>query len=174
MTTPGTARTAVTNVRGVYRLDGLPPGAYVVLVTAAGRTPERRSIEVGARYATTADFALAPSPPLLSDGVVTATRTPEAPRDVATTVHVLPLERVRTSPARTTDDLLREMPGVELPRTSSTVSGPAEIVSIRGTDEGRTLVLLDGVPLNDPWGEWVERNRAAPSAGWCGGSSGER
>jgi outer membrane receptor protein involved in Fe transport len=79
---------------------------------------------------------------------------------VAATVNVLTPEEVRTSPARTTDDLLREVPGLELPRTSSTVSGPEEIVSIRGADEGRTLVLLDGVPLNDPWGEWIEWNRA--------------
>lgn len=157
---PGLARTAVADARGVYRLDGLAPGAYVVVVTAAGRTPERRTVEVASGAPTAADFALAPAPPLLSDVVVTATRTPEAPNEVAATVHVLTPERVRTSPARTADDLLRELPGVELPRTSSTAGGPEEIVSLRGADEGRTLVLLDGVPLNDPWGEWVQWNRA--------------
>ncbi len=162
VTTPGRNRTAVTNALGVYRLDGLGPGAYVVVATATGRAAERRTVQIAGNAPTPADFALAPAPapPLLSDVVVTATRTPEAPRDVAATVHVLPPERVRTSPARTTDDLLRELPGVELPRTSSTVSGPEEIVSLRGADEGRTLVLLDGVPLNDPWGEWIQWSRA--------------
>ncbi len=52
------------------------------------------------------------------------------------------------------------MPGVELPRTSTITAGPEQIVSIRGADEGRTLVLLDNVPLNDPWGEWIQWNRA--------------
>lgn len=160
VTSPGLARTAVTDARGGYRFDGLAPGAYVIVVTAAGRTPERRTVQVASGGPTTADFALAAAPPLLSDVVVTATRTPESPREVAATVHTLPPERVRTSPARTTDDLLREVPGVELPRTSSTVSGPEQIVSLRGADEGRTLVLLDGVPLNDPWGEWIQWNRA--------------
>ena len=165
VTSAGIARTVVTNATGAYRLDGLAPGAYVLIVTAAGRTPERRTVQIttGAgetAAVVTADFALAAGPPLLSDVVVTASRAPEAPREVAATVHVLPPERVRTSPARTTDDLLREMPGVEFPRTSSTVSGPEQIVSLRGADEGRTLVLLDGVPLNDPWGEWVQWNRA--------------
>jgi outer membrane receptor protein involved in Fe transport len=76
----------------------------------------------------------------------------------------MPRQQVATSPARTVDDLLREAPGVELPRTSSTVSGPEEIVSIRGVDEGRTLVLSDGVPLNDPWGEWIQWNRVPKQA----------
>ena len=153
-------RVAVTDAAGAYRLAGLRAGTYTLVVTASGRTPERRTVQVTGSEAATAEFALAAGPPLLSDVVVTASRTAEPPRVVAATVHVLPPERVRTSPARTTDDLLREMPGVELPRTSSTVSGPEQIISLRGADEGRTLVLLDGVPLNDPWGEWVQWNRA--------------
>ncbi len=156
----GTDRAAVSAADGAYRLDQLASGVYTVVATAPGRAPERRTLRVAGDGATAVDFALAAGPPLLSAVVVSATRTAESPQAVAATVHVLPPERVRTSPARTTDDLLRELPGVELPRTSSTVSGPEEIVSIRGADEGRTLVLLDGVPLNDPWGEWVQWNRA--------------
>jgi len=100
---------------------------------------------------------------LLPGVVVTASRSARPAREVAATVNVMPRAVIRSSPARTTDDLLRQVPGIELPRTSSTVSGAEEIVSIRGADEGRTLVLLDGVPLNDPWGEWVQWNRAPRS-----------
>ena len=100
---------------------------------------------------------------LLPGVVVTASRSARPAREVAATINIMPREVVRTSAARTSDDLMRQMPGVELPRTSSTVSGAEEIVSIRGADEGRTLVLLDGVPLNDPWGEWVQWNRAPRS-----------
>ena len=100
---------------------------------------------------------------LLPGVVVSASRTARPAREVAATVNVLSREVVRTSPARTTDDLMRQAPGVELPRLSSTVSGAEEIVSLRGADEGRTLVLLDGVPLNDPWGEWIQWNRAPRS-----------
>src|SRR6185503_10883645 len=48
---------------------------------------------------------------------------------------------------------------VELPRTSSLVGGSAQIVSIRGVDEGRTVVLTDGFPINDAWGEWIDWGR---------------
>ncbi|HEU4587070.1 MAG TPA: TonB-dependent receptor [Gemmatimonadales bacterium] len=156
----GSARAAVTNRRGEFRIVGLSAGSYVVTASLIGREPGRRTIVVPERGTATADFALAEGSLLLSDLVVTANRADEPASRVAATVHVLSGGAITTSPARTTDDLLRELPGVELPRTSSTVSGPEEIVSLRGADEGRTLVMLDGVPLNDPWGEWIQWNRA--------------
>jgi outer membrane receptor protein involved in Fe transport len=78
---------------------------------------------------------------------------------VATTVNVLTPQEIETSPARESQDLLREIPGVELPRTSSLVGGTAQIVSIRGVDEGRTAVTFDGFPINDAWGEWIDWGR---------------
>jgi outer membrane receptor protein involved in Fe transport len=160
VTVVGTARAAVTDPRGEYRIAGLPAGAYEITATLLGRQPARRAAAVRAGEVATVDFSLREGSLLLSDVVVTATRGLEPAKTVAATVPVLPRAAIATSPARTTDDLLREMPGVELPRTSSAVSGPEEIVSIRGADEGRTLVLLDGVRLNDPWGEWIQWNRA--------------
>jgi outer membrane cobalamin receptor len=156
----GSSRAAVTNERGEYRLEGLPAGDYTLTAAKLGSEPATRSIRIPDNAPVTVNFTLAPGSALLPDVVVSATRIPQSPRQVAATVNVMSREQVRTNPARTTDDLLREMPGIELPRTSSTASGPEEIVSIRGADEGRTLVLLDNVPLNDPWGEWIQWNRA--------------
>src|SRR3982751_290378 len=156
----GSSRAAITDERGYYRLEGFSAGEYTVTASHLGSEPAAQTIRVPASGVVTANFSLKPGSVLLSDVVVSASRLPQSPRQVAATVNVMSREQVRTNPARVTDDLLREMPGVELPRTSSTVSGPEEIVSIRGADEGRTLVLLDNVPLNDPWGEWIQWNRA--------------
>jgi outer membrane receptor protein involved in Fe transport len=111
----------------------------------------------------TADFALKEGSLLLSGMVVSATRTPVEASKVASTVNVLSPEQVRQSPARESQDLLREIPAVELPRTSSLVGGTAQIVSIRGVDEGRTAVLADGIPINDAWGEWIDWGRVPKS-----------
>jgi len=156
----GSSRAAVTNDRGEYRLEGLTTGNYTLTAAKLGSEPATRTIHIGADALETVNISLTPGSALLPDVVVSASRIPQSPRQVAATVNVISREQVRTNPARVTDDLLREMPGVELPRTSSTASGPEEIVSIRGADEGRTLVLLDNVPLNDPWGEWIQWNRA--------------
>lgn len=151
-------RAALTDERGRYVLRNLPAGTYVVTTTAIGRKADSSSVTVAAG-ATTFDVVLKEGSLLLSSMVVSATRTPTEANKVASTVNVLTSEQVRQSPARESQDMLREIPAVELPRTSSLVGGSAQIVSIRGVDEGRTAVLFDGIPVNDAWGEWIDWGR---------------
>ena len=152
-------RVSVTDAAGRFTLRDLTPGRYDVLITALGYKPLHRSVDVAAGQTATIDAQLTAGSLMLSSVIVTATRTPVEAAKVASTVNVLTPEHVRTSPARESQDLLREIPGVELPRTSSLVGGTAQIVSIRGVDEGRTVVLFDGLPVNDAWGEWIDWGR---------------
>src|SRR5437764_2142878 len=155
------ARLAITDEHGTYTLRGIPAGGYEVVVTALGYRPARRVVNVLANQAMSLDITLEQGSLLVSSVVTTATRTPAEASQVATTVNVLTPHEIETSPARETQDLLREIPGVELPRTSSLVGGTAQIVSIRGVDEGRTAVLFDGFPINDAWGEWIDWGRVS-------------
>jgi outer membrane receptor for ferrienterochelin and colicins len=151
-------RVAITDERGTYVLREVPQGSHMLLVTAIGRKPDSSRVSVGGSDVI-ADFALREGSLMLSSVVVSATRTPIEAQKVAATVNVLTPEQVRQSPARESQDLLREFTSVELPRTSSLVGGTAQIVSIRGVDEGRTVVLTDGFPINDAWGEWIDWGR---------------
>jgi iron complex outermembrane recepter protein len=153
------ARAALTNERGEYVVRNLPTGRYELIFSALGRETLRDTVSVTAGQSTTHDVSLKQGSLLLSSVIVSATRTPTEANRVAATVNVLTAEQIQTSPARESQDLLREMPGVELPRTSSLVGGTAQIVSIRGVDEGRTVVLFDGIPVTDAWGEWVDWGR---------------
>ncbi len=153
------ARVAITSVNGSYVLRDIPAGHYEVVVTALGHAPKRSGVDVNAGQSVTLDVALERGSLMLSSVIVSATRTPVEANKVASTVNVLTPELVRTSPARESQDMLREIPGIELPRTSSLVGGTAQIVSIRGVDEGRTAVLFDGIPVNDAWGEWIDWGR---------------
>ena len=153
------ARAAIADAAGRYLLRALPAGRYELVVTALGRTPLRDSVVVTDGASVAHDVALRQGSLMLSSVIVSATRTPTTASQVASTVNVLGPEQIAQSPARETQDMLREMPGVELPRTSSLVGGTAQIVSIRGVDEGRTAVLFDGVPVNDAWGEWIDWGR---------------
>jgi outer membrane receptor protein involved in Fe transport len=152
-------RVAITDRTGRYLLRELPAGRYEVVVTSLGHHMVRREVDVRADQGTTLDVSLERGALMLTDVVTSATRTPSEASRVATTVNVLSTQQITTSPARETQDLLREIPGVELPRTSSLVGGSAQIVSIRGVDEGRTAVLFDGIPVNDAWGEWIDWGR---------------
>jgi outer membrane receptor protein involved in Fe transport len=54
------------------------------------------------------------------------------------------------------DDLLRYVPDVQPSNLSSRYNHPtAQAVSLRGLGSRRSLVLLDGLPLNDGFGGWI-------------------
>ena len=156
-------RAALTDSKGRYVLRGLPNGSYVVTTTSLGYAPDSSSVTLSGGAIAAHDIVLKEGSLLLSSMVVSATRTPTEANKVASTVNVLTSAQVRQSPARESQDMLREIPAVELPRTSSMVGGTAQIVSIRGVDEGRTAVLFDGIPVNDAWGEWIDWGRMPKS-----------
>ncbi|USI72536.1 TonB-dependent receptor [Sphingomonas morindae] len=92
-----------------------------------------------------------------SDIVVTATRSALPITDVPASVSVITSEQIEGTPARTIDDVLRRVPSVDLPIASTNEQHPTDtIVSMRGLSGIRSLVLLDGVPINDPFFGYVQ------------------
>ena len=80
--------------------------------------------------------------------------------DVPASINVVTNEQIEQSPAVVADDVLRQVPTFSLfRRTSSLAANPtAQGVSLRGigpSGVSRTLVLLDDIPFNDPFGGWV-------------------
>lgn len=81
---------------------------------------------------------------------------------------VLDQKDIQQTPGVNLDDRLRQVPGFSLfRRSSSLVANPTtQGVSLRAigsTGASRTLILLDGVPLNDPFGGWVYWTRVDPA-----------
>jgi outer membrane receptor protein involved in Fe transport len=121
---------------------------------AGGATPLRIELEPG----------------LLADAItVTPARTEIRLVDAPSSVSALTRVEVVNSAAQTMDDLLRQVPGFSIfRRTSSLVANPTtQGVSLRGagaTGASRTLVLQDGIPLNDAFGGWVYWDRVPRQA----------
>jgi outer membrane receptor protein involved in Fe transport len=105
--------------------------------------------------------AVAPETPVVTDELtVTATGTERRLGDTAASVAVLSPADLRATAAPTVDDTLRQVPGFSLFRRSgSRFANPtAQGISLRGlggSGASRTVVLADGIPLNDPFGGWV-------------------
>ncbi|OYW35825.1 MAG: TonB-dependent receptor, partial [Brevundimonas sp. 12-68-7] len=98
------------------------------------------------------------TPQDLPDIVVTAARLPPAAAEAA--FSVIRIGEERLSRETRLDEALRSVPAVSLfRRTSSLAANPTtQGISLRAiapSGAGRTLVTLDGVPLNDPFGGWV-------------------
>ena len=75
---------------------------------------------------------------------------------------------LKHSPSLSLDGVLRAAPGFRLfRRTDSTVAHPTtqgvSLGNVGPNGSSRSLVLQDGVPMNDPFGGWVPWNRFFPS-----------
>jgi iron complex outermembrane receptor protein len=109
-----------------------------------------------------------PAPPAqLSEITVTAARLPPAAADAA--FSVVRLDQAVLERSTRLDEALRIVPAVSLfRRTSSLAANPTtQGISLRAiapSGAGRTLVTLDGVPLNDPFGGWVIWSQVAPES----------
>ncbi|HZU09316.1 MAG TPA: TonB-dependent receptor, partial [Pseudacidobacterium sp.] len=92
--------------------------------------------------------------------VVTAYRSPLETLDSPASARVLNQQQLREAAAPALDGKLRQVPGLELfRRSSSLVANPtSQGISLRGlgsTAASRTLVVSNDVPLNDPYGGWI-------------------
>jgi len=147
---------AVSGADGRFTIESSGSGQVTLVVLAPGFAQKEQSVSAAAVNVT---IALEPAG-LREDVTVTASRTEQRLGNVPASVNVLRSEDIRNSPAVVADDVLRQLPTFSLfRRTSSLSSHPtSQGVSLRGigpSGVSRTLVLLDGVPFNDPFGGWV-------------------
>jgi outer membrane receptor protein involved in Fe transport len=92
--------------------------------------------------------------------VVTATRSERAVSELPVSATVVQEKDIERAPARSVDDLLRTIPGVHMAIVSGSGSTPNnQRVSMHGLGGTRALVLLDGVPLHDPYSGIVQWQR---------------
>jgi len=103
---------------------------------------------------------------LREETVVTANRIETRTGETPASIVILPRAEIETSAAPTMDDTLRQVAGFSIFRRSSSrnANPTTQGVSLRGvgaSGASRTLVLFDGVPLNDPFGGWVQWNRVS-------------
>ena len=90
--------------------------------------------------------------------VVTGAKLPEPVGNAA--FSVVTLDQTALSQFDQLDSSLEQVPGLSLFRRSTSLSSNpttdgVSLRSIAPSGAGRALVLLDGVPLNDPFGNWV-------------------
>ena len=143
----------------------IPAGAGVLRVHARGFAEVTH--DLGAVTANPIRIVLQPAS-FADSVVVTADRgQPRLPSAASTTV-ITSAELANTA-GGALDDVLRQTPGFTLFRRSSsrTANPTTQGVTLRGVSgsgASRTLVLADGVPLNDPFGSWVYWNRVPVAA----------
>ncbi|NOT27147.1 MAG: TonB-dependent receptor [Acidobacteria bacterium] len=145
-----------TSTDGRFMFPGDVARPARVVVTAAGFASQVVDLQENS-----ADLRITLDPAPFFEAVnVTTSRTTIPRADPTVTVTVISSAELLNSAAVSIDDALKTVPGFTLfRRTSSRVSNPtSQGVSLRGvggTSASRSLVLANGIPLNDAFGGWV-------------------
>ena len=153
--TSGLQQQTVSGLDGRFTFSGVPSGDLTIIVRAGGfaewtePVPRAGEIDVVLKIAG-----------LFETVTVTPTRSEKRLGDVPVSANVVEKETIRQSPAVVADDVLRQVSTFSLFRRSSSLSShpTSQGVSLRGigpSGVSRTLVLVDGLPFNDPFGGWV-------------------
>ena len=155
-----------TNAQGSFIFNEIPLGVYELRIHAPGFTEivkahtvvteptQSLRIEMQVGMSRDGDFMNIEQ---MKDADFLATRQ-------ATVITSFTPKQIQSAAAQTVDDLLRQVPGFSnFRRSSSLVANPTtQGVSLRGagaSGASRTLVLADGIPLNDAFGGWVYWDR---------------
>jgi outer membrane receptor protein involved in Fe transport len=144
--------TSTTDDSGFFRFANISGSVDRIRVTHAGFTRFETPLS-----SDQLEISLAPT--AISE-IVTVTHTDSRLSDTPQSVLILNSDELRSDPAPTLDEKLRQVPGFTLFRRSgSQAANPtSQGVSLRGTGgsgASRAAVTLDGFPLNDPFGGWV-------------------
>lgn len=86
----------------------------------------------------------------LSEVVITATKSDRKPEEIACRIEILGTDQMHRIPALKLDDILKYSSGVNVNRNMG-IYTMRPVASLRGfsaNEQSRTLVLLDGIPLN--------------------------
>lgn len=141
-TTTGTR----TDNDGNFSLD-VPNDDAVIVVSFIGF----QSVEMRVGHQSRIDITLHSDIFTLDDVVVTATKTIRNLTEVPSRISVISTKTIEASPALLVDDILSFIPGVNVDRSIGIFSSSNPSVTLRGLsgdEQSRTLVLMNGVPIN--------------------------
>lgn len=137
--------------KGRYESEEMAAGRYALLVEALGYETARQQVEIGDGIPIEAvTVTVSVHPVAVTDVIAAVSR----PGDGALPGHATSLIPLDGGP-RTLADRLAEEPGVQV-RPSV---GGGQVGTVRGSRPEGLLVLLDGLPVNDPLGGSADLSR---------------
>lgn len=144
-----------TGTDGRFAFRTATADAVRVIVTAPGFA--QSIVTLSGDGSRTVAIALQPAP-FFEAVQVTSSRSDVARADPTVTAAVFPSSELMTSAALSIDDALKMVPGFTLFPSSRVANPTSQTMMLRGlggSGVSRSLVLADGVPLNDAFGGWI-------------------
>ncbi|MEE4196769.1 MAG: TonB-dependent receptor [Bacteroidales bacterium] len=150
----------VSNEDGIYQFTELKEGTYNLRITYLGYETVEQQITLKDNEQLTVNIALEPALFTADEVVITATKTENYVKDVPARVHMISPRQMEALPAQTIDDIIATLPGVNINRSFGIFTHSASVTmrGLNGEEQGRVLVLIDGIPTNKSDGGSVNWN----------------
>jgi TonB-dependent starch-binding outer membrane protein SusC len=166
VTVEGTRLQSVTNVRGYYRIAGVPAGTVTVRVHRIGYKTLANAVTLTDGQDFTGDYALTASVVLLEEVVVTGTAGEQRRRAQAATVSDINAAEIKDiAPVTDVSELLQSrVPGVSVTSASGS-AGTSTQIRVRGASSislsNEPLLYIDGVRVASGAGaQWFTGGQA--------------
>ncbi|MCK4416829.1 MAG: TonB-dependent receptor [Candidatus Latescibacteria bacterium] len=149
VTLKGTPVGAISDQHGQYRIERIAPGNYIIVVQRIGYAVFAETVLIEAGEGTL-NVVLFPAPIELSEIVITATRTERPVEEIPANVTVISRSTLQHQSGLSADDFIVSEPGVDVRRNGGmfTMSPDITLRGTSGNEPSRTLVMVDGVPIN--------------------------
>ena len=151
-----------SDVKGNFNIHRIQPKEITLIFSHVGYVRETVLVDFTNQTKQHLEISLLPAVIDLDQTIVTATRTEEQITKLPVRAAVISQEEIDDYPSLTVDDLLRNVAGVVVNRSWGIFSKNSSI-TMRGLDgSARTLILIDGVPINKTAGGSVTWEMVKP------------
>jgi outer membrane cobalamin receptor len=151
----GTGVGAATDANGHFAIENLFAGGYTLEASFVGyKSRVQKNVYVQKDLTATVHFRLTPVVIALDEITITAQQGFAETSDF---LERIDLAQIQNSTARTVGELLGNLAGVDIINEGG--GSGRKRISIRGSNTNQVLVLLDGVPLNDPLSGEMDLNQ---------------
>ncbi len=139
-----------SNVSGKFMISDFPAGTYKLKTSFIGYEKLQKQITLKNNENKYIELKLTPAIYASDEVVITATRNESRIDQIPGNIQVISRTEIQQLPSQKIDEIIQYATGVNVLRSSGIYS-MRPVVTLRGLsgdEQGRTLILLDGVPLN--------------------------
>jgi iron complex outermembrane receptor protein len=157
----GAMKGTTTNREGMFKLCGLKGDSASITISFVGYETIRQTIAVSAKNV---KINLWPSLTEIQTFVVSATRTDSRIVNTPVRIEAVGPKQMQALPLQSVDEVLKIVPGVNYSRSFGIFSPKATVTmrGMSGKEQGRVLILVDGIPMNKSDGGGFDWNMIDP------------
>jgi len=147
----------ITDENGFFSIENISEDILTLKISCIGYITIQKQIDSSTK---TYEFFLTKNDVYLDEVVVSATRTENRISQIPGRINMISSEKLSLVAAQSIDEYLQLLPGVQVSRSFGIFSTKSSVTmrGLSGNEQARTLVLVDGVPVNKADGGSVNWN----------------